>query len=109
MQVKHIARIGFASRRTAKKKRYFAVCCRMFRKIVIDDERMAARISKMLAERRARIGSNELKRSRVGSRCGDDRRIRNRGLLFEFCANGCDSRSLLPDRDVNTIDRLNAA
>src|SRR5665213_1958079 len=106
MQIKHIARISFASRRAAKKKGNLAIRRRMFGKIVIDHERMPARIAEMLAERRAGVGCDKLKRSRIGSRRGDDRRVSKRGLLLEFCSNSCDGRSFLPNRNINTIDRL---
>src|SRR5581483_4635874 len=109
VKIKYIAGICLASRWSAKQQRNFAVRRRLFRKIVIDHERMTTRVAEMLAQGCSGIRRNKLKRGRVGSRCRNDRRKAHRALLFELRFYCRDRRSLLANGDINTIDGIDSA
>src|SRR4051812_24584563 len=109
MQIEYVARIGLASRWAAEQERNLAVCRSLLGKIVIDHECMSARVTEMLAECRARIWSNKLKRRRVGGRCSNDRCVLIRALLFELRSHVRNGRCFLADGDVNAIHRIYSA
>src|SRR4051812_5760443 len=109
MQIEYIAWIGLASRWTAEEQRYLAVGRSLFRKIVIDYERMSSSVAKVLAECCTRIRRDKLKWRRIGGGCGNDRRVLVRTLFFELRTHVRNRRCLLANGDVNTIDRIYSA
>ena len=105
VQIKDIARISFASGRTLQHERNLAIRDGVLRQIVINDQRVHAVIHEPLAHGRAGERREILIRGRVGSRRGDDRRVRHRAFLFENGERARDVGILLADRDVDAIKR----
>jgi len=108
MQIKHITRIRFASRRTPEKKRHLTVCLCMFRKVVKDNQCMPPGIPKKFAHGRTGIRCNELHRRRIVCGRMDDNGIIHSPRLFEIRNNLCYRRTFLTDGDINTIDRFDS-
>ena len=106
MQVEDIARISLSARRTPNQQRNRAVCDRVLREIVVDNQHMLTAVHKELAHRATRIGCDVLQRARLRSRCRDDNRVVHRTGLFERIHQCCDGGTLLSDCDINTNDIL---
>ena len=105
VQVKHIARVGFAAGRTLEYERNLTICHRVFGKIIKDNERVHAVIHKPLAHGGAGKWSQILVGSRVRRRRGDDGGVRHRAFLLQHGEGAGDVGVFLPDGDVNTIKR----
>ena len=105
MQVKHIARVGFAARRTFEHERDLAIRHRVFGKIIKDNERVHAVIHKPLAHGGAGKRSQILVGSRVRRRRGNDGGVRHGAFLFQHGEGTGNVGIFLPDSDVNTIKR----
>src|SRR5476651_436758 len=103
MQIEHVAGIGFAARRAAQQQRHLAIGDRLFRQIVIDDDRMHAVVAEIFAHGAAGEGGDVLHRRRIGRGGGDDDGIFQRALLFQHLDELRDGGALLADRDVDAI------
>ena len=101
MQIEDVARIGFASRRTAQEERHRAVRSGVLRQIVIDAERMAALVHEVLRHGDARIRREILQRSAVRRRCRDDDGILHRARVFERLDDARDRGRLLANGDID--------
>ena len=77
----------------------------MFREIIVNDERIHAVIHEPLAHRRASERREILVRRRVGGRGRNDRGVRHRAVRLEHGNRPRDVRVLLPDGDVDAIER----
>ena len=105
MQIKDVARIRFASGRALENERDLPVSDRVFRKIVIYNERVHAVIHEPLAHGGAGERREILIRRRVRRGRGNDRRVRHRAFLLENGERAGDVGILLADRDVDAIER----
>src|SRR3954469_12147316 len=103
MQIEHVARIGFAARRTAQQQRHLAVGDGLLGQIVIDDDGVHAVVAEVLAHGAAGERRDVLHRRRIGRGGGDDDRIFQRALLFQHLHELGNGRALLADRDVDAI------
>src|SRR6185437_4584502 len=103
VQIEHIARIGFAARRTAQQQRHLAVGDGLLGKIVIDDHGVHAVIAEIFAHRAAGERRDVLHRGRIGRRRRNDDRVFQRALLFEHLHELRNRRTLLTDRDVDAV------
>src|SRR5256886_5244872 len=103
MQIEHVARIGFAARRTAQQQRHLAVGDSLLGQIVIDDDRVHAVVAEIFAHGAAGERRDVLHRRRIRRGGGDDDGIFQRALLFEHLDELGNGRSLLADRDIDAI------
>src|SRR6266851_8042273 len=101
MEIEHVARVGFTTRRTSKEQGDFSVCGGLFRQIVIDCEGVPTVVAEVFAHSRPRIGSKKLHRSRIRSSGLNDNRVVHGSEVLERFHNlryrGC----LLTDCDVD--------
>ena len=104
VQVEDVARIRFASRRPAQQERDFPVGLRVLREVVVDDQRVAARVAEELAERARRVRAEVEERRRIGRSGRHDDRVAHRVGFFERPDDLRDRGLLLPDRVVDADD-----
>src|SRR6266513_5834314 len=103
MQIEHVARIGFAARRTAQQQRHLAVGDSLLGQIVIDDDRVHAVVAEIFAHGAAGERRDVLHRRRIRRGGGDDNGIFQRALLFQHLDELRNGRTLLANRDVDAI------
>ena len=101
MQIEHIARVGFTSRRTAKQQGYLTIGPGLLGQIVINDQGVLAAIAEVLAHRGASVRSDVLQSSRIGSRSGNDDRVVHGTVLSQLTDDVRDRGSLLANSDIN--------
>src|SRR5271170_1067014 len=106
MEIEHVARIGFAARRTAEQQRHLTISHGLLRKIIIDNERVHAVVAEPLAHGAARERRKILQRRRIARGRGDDGCVFHRAGVFERLDDLRDRRALLPDGDVDAIELL---
>src|SRR5215510_10520159 len=102
MEIEDIARVSLAPRWTTEQQGDLAIRLCVLRKVVIDAERVAARVAEILAHRARRIGAYVKERRRIGSSGGDDDRVAHRVGVLERLHDLRDRRLLLTDRVVDT-------
>ena len=105
VEIENVAGIGFATGRTLQDQRHLAIGDRMFREIIVNDERVHSIIHEPLAHGGTGKGREILVRGGVGCRRGDDRRVRHGAVGFEDGERAGDVRVLLADGDVDAIKR----
>src|SRR2546422_3278551 len=106
MQVEHVARVRLAARRAPQQQRELPVRRRMLRQVIVDDQRVPARVAEILAHRHAGVGGEVLQRGRVTGRGGNDDAVRHGPGLFEYLDDARHRRALLADGDVDADDVL---
>ena len=95
MQIEYVAGIRFTSGRTAQKQRHGAVCYRVLGQVVVNDKDVLLLVHEILSDRYAGIGSQELHRSGIGCRSGNNDRIGVGAALFKgFSQTGNTARFL---------------
>src|SRR5215475_1554273 len=104
MQVEDVARVGFATRRTAQQQRHLAIGHRLLGQIVVHDQRMHAVVAEELAHGAARIGRQELHGRRIGRGGGDDDGVFHRAVVLERLDDLRHRRALLADRDIYAVE-----
>src|SRR5262249_299116 len=104
MKVEHVARVGFAARRTTQQQRHLAVGNGLLRKVVIDDDRVHAVVAEILAHGAAAKRRQILHGRGVGRGRSDDDGIIKRALLFEDLHKLGNRRAFLPYRDINAVE-----
>ncbi len=104
VQVEHVARIGFAARRTAQQQRHLAVGDGLLGEIVIGDHGMHAVVAEELADGGAGHRREELHRRRIGSGGRDHDRIFERAIVLEDLDELRHGRALLADGDVDAVE-----
>jgi hypothetical protein len=104
VQIKYIARIGFASRRPAEQQRKLAVGDRVFRQVVIDDQRVFAVVPEVFPDGRTGKRRQELHRRRVAGAGGDHHAVVHGMVFFERLHDAGHGRALLADGDVDAKD-----
>ncbi len=102
MDVEHVARIRFASRRAAQQQGYLAIRDRVFGKVIVHDKRVLALIAEVFAKRRAGVGRDILQRGGIGGGGGYDNRIIQRTRLFQNVADVLNRCGFLADGDIDT-------
>ena len=105
MQIKDVAGIRFAAGWPFQHQRNLPIRHRVFRQIVINDERVHSVVHEPLAHRRAGKRRQILIRRRVRRRCRDDCRVRHSAFALENVECAGDVGILLTDRDINAIKR----
>src|SRR3954469_4870679 len=106
VQVEDVARVRFATRRTAEQQRDFAVGLRVLRQVVIDAQRVAAAVAEVLAHGAGRVRTDVEQRRRVRRAGGNDDGVFHRAGVLERAHDLRDRRLLLPDRVVDADDVL---
>ena len=105
MQIKDVAGIRFAAGWPFQHQRNLPIRHRVFRQIVINDERVHSVVHEPLAHRRTSKRRQILIRRRVRRRCRDDCRVRHSAFALENVECAGDVGILLTDRDINAIKR----
>ena len=105
VQIKHVARICLAARRTLEHQRNLAISHGVLGKIVVNDQRVHAVVHEPLAHRRAGKRREILVGGRIGRGGHDDNRVRHRAGLVQHGDDARHVRLFLADGDVNAIQR----
>ncbi len=118
MQVKDVAGVGLASRRTAQRERHLTVSDGLLGQVVIDHEHVAAGVlgrcrlavlavvHEVLADGGARHGRDVLQRCGIGRRSGNDDRVVERRDGAKGLPDVGDRGSLLADGHVDADNAL---
>ena len=106
MEVEHVARIGFASGRTAEEQGDLAICPSMLGEIVVNDKRVATGFHEFFTDGATRIRSDILKRGRFVGRGNHDNGVFHRAIFFKDAKGTSNSSFLLTDRYVDTNHTL---
>jgi hypothetical protein len=101
VEIEDVARIGFASRRTAQQQGELAVRYGVLGKIVVNDERVLALVAEILSDCSRRVGSQVEHRRRFGGGRRDDDGVIH-GAVFGERLNDLRNRgALLPDHAID--------
>ena len=103
MQVEDITGVCLAARRTLEHERDLTISDSLLREVIVDDERVAAGIAEVLADRNTCERCVVTHRGRVGGVGCDNHRIGHRAIFVESVDNRRHGRSLLADCNVDTI------
>src|SRR5207302_7970844 len=101
VQIKNVAGKSFAPRRASQKERDFAIGLRVLREIVIETDRMAARIPEEFAYSAGGIGGNVLHGGGFGGGSGHDDGVVHGARIGQDLYHLRDGRALLPDGAVD--------
>ena len=104
MEIEHVARERFATRRAAQQQRDLTIGNGLLRQIVVDDERVLAVVHEVFTHGHTGISRQVLHRGRRRSGGGHDDRVIHRAVLFELAHHVGDGRLLLTDRDVDALN-----
>ena len=91
VEVEDVTRVRLPTRGAAQNERHLTISHRLFRQVVIDDQRVASRIAEVLANSRTRKGGKILHCRSVGGCCRHHNSIVHRALLAQSIHNGCHS------------------
>mmetsp|Transcript_21888 Transcript_21888/g.36066 ORF Transcript_21888/g.36066 Transcript_21888/m.36066 type:complete len:302 (-) Transcript_21888:151-1056(-) len=102
VEVENVTRVGLTSRRTTEKQGHLTVGNSLLGEIVIKDHSMLPIVTKVFSHSGTSVGSQELKRSGVGSSCGNDNAVVHGLLIIELTDKLSNGGSLLSNTNVNT-------
>src|SRR5512139_769603 len=103
VQVEHVARVGFAARRTAQQQGDLTVGPGLLGQIVVHDQGVFADVAEELAHGAAGVRCDVLHGGSVGRGRGDHDRVIHGAVLFQLAHDVGHRRSLLADGDVDTL------
>ena len=107
VQVEDVSRISLAPRRSSQEQRNLPVGYRVLGKIIIDHQRVAARVTEIFAHRAAGVGGDILQRGRDRWRKPRRRSYTPSLRVFSNTFDDAgDSGQLLPDRHIEAVDVL---
>src|SRR5207253_3251278 len=92
---------GFPPRRAAQQQRDLAIRPGLLGQVVVDDQRVLAAVTEVLAHRATGVGRDVLHRSRLGRGRGHDDRIGHRAGFLQLAHDVGDGRGFRADRDVH--------
>ena len=101
MEVKHVARKRFASRRPPEQQRNLSIRLRVLRKVVVKSYRVHFVVAEIFAHRARRVGSDVLQRSRLCRGGGHHDRVLHRASIGQRLHDLRNRRPLLSNRTVN--------
>ena len=101
MQVEDVARVGFASRRTAEQQGNLTVGPSLLRQVVIDDQGVFTAVAEVFTHRGAGVRSDVLHGGGFGSRGGNDDGVFHGAAFFELANDVGDRGGLLADGNVH--------
>src|SRR5262249_10925247 len=101
-----VARVRLAARRAAEEQRELAVRDGVLRQVVVDAERVAARVAEVLAHRDGGVRAEELQRGRLRRAGDDDSRVLHGAVGAELLDDVDDGRLLLADGGVEAVNAL---
>ncbi len=104
MEIEHVARIGFTSRRTTQQQGYLAVRHSLLGQIVIHDQRVFTAVAEVLAHGATSVRRQVLQGSGFGSGRSNNDGVVQRAVLFQLANHVGDGRLLLTDGYVDTAD-----
>jgi hypothetical protein len=106
MEIEDITRVSLSTRRSSEEEGHLSVGDGLLGEIVIDDESVLAVITEVLTDSAGRVGSEELKRSGVGSSGGNDDGVLHGHVDLEGSHDVGNSGSLLTDGGVDAVKLL---
>ena len=106
VKIEDVTRVSLTTRRSSEKEGHLSVGDGLLGEIVIDDERVLAVVTEVLADSASGVGSEELKRSRVGGSGGNDDGVVHGLVLLEGTHDVGDGGSLLTDSGVDAVELL---
>eukprot|EP00162_Nutomonas_longa_P014214 comp21872_c0_seq1/m.49537 comp21872_c0_seq1/g.49537 ORF comp21872_c0_seq1/g.49537 comp21872_c0_seq1/m.49537 type:complete len:544 (+) comp21872_c0_seq1:1425-3056(+) len=106
VQVEDISRVRLTARRTTEQKRHLTVGHSLLGKIVVDDQRMLAVVSKVLTNRASRVGRKELQRSSLRRSRSNNSGVLHGTTILEHLHDLRNSRALLADGNVDAVKLL---
>ena len=106
MEIKDVAGVRLAARRTAQQKRNLAVRFGLLGKVVVDHEGVFAVLHPLLANGAAGVRGEELKRCRVARGRDHHHRVLHCPKVLEDLYRLGDRRVLLTNRDVDALHVL---
>src|SRR5438067_10697 len=106
VQVEHVARVRLPARGPAQQQRELAIGGRVLAEVVVDAQRVALAVAKILAHGDAGVGGDVLQRRRLRGGGHDHRRERHRAGVLEHLHHLGHRRAFLADGDVEAEDVL---
>ena len=106
MEIEHVARVGFAARRTAQQQGDLAISHGLLGQVVVDDQGVFTAITEVFAHGATGVRRQVLQGGGLGSAGGDHDGVGQGAVLFQLAYDVGDSGLLLADGHV---DALNAA
>ena len=106
MQVEDVTGVSFTSGGTTKQKRHLTVSDSLLGQVVVDNQGVLAVVTEPLAHGATREGSEVLQRRGLGSGSGDNDGVLHRVVLLEGLDELSDSRTLLANGNVDTVQLL---
>ncbi len=106
MEIEHVARIGFAARRTAQQQGNLTVTPGLLGQVVVNDQGVLTTVAEVLAHGASGIRRDVLQRGGFGGGGGDDDGVLHGAMLFELAHDVGDGRCLLADGDVDAEEIL---
>jgi hypothetical protein len=98
--------ISLTARGTTQQQRHLTVSNGLLGQIVVDDDGVAAVVTEPLTHGTASKGSNVLQRGSLGSSSSDDNGVLEGVVLLQSLDELSDSRTLLTDSNVDTVQLL---
>src|SRR5690606_7738076 len=104
VEIEHVARVGFAARRTAQQQGDLAIGNGLLGQVVVDDQRVFAAVTEVFTHGAAGVRSQELQGSGFGSRSRNHDGVGQGAGLFQLADHVGDGRLLLADSHVDAAD-----
>ncbi len=104
VEIEHVARIGFTSRRTTQQQGDLAVCHGLLGQIVIHDQRVFTAVAEVLAHGATSVRRQVLQGSGFGGGRSNNDGVVQRAVLFQLANHVGDGRLLLTNGNVNAAD-----
>jgi hypothetical protein len=100
VQVEHVTRIRFTTRRTTQQQRDLTVCPSLLGQVIVNDQCIFAAIAEVFAHGTTGVRCQELHRSGIGSGRSNHDGVTQRAVLFQLANHVDHGGSLLANRNV---------
>merc|ERR1712000_661207 len=104
VEVENVTRVCFTTRRTLQKQRDLTVSNSLLRQVIIYDQCIFTAVTEVLTHGTTRIRCQVLQSSRFRSRSRNNDGVSQRAVFFQFAYYVSNSRSLLANCYVNTLN-----
>src|SRR5690606_11768710 len=104
VEIEHVARVGFASRRTTQQQGNLAISHSLLGQIVIHDQRVFTAVAEVLTHGAASVGRQVLQGGGFGSGGRNNDGVGQCTVLFELAHHVGNGRLLLTDRYVHALN-----
>mmetsp|Transcript_30575 Transcript_30575/g.81834 ORF Transcript_30575/g.81834 Transcript_30575/m.81834 type:complete len:482 (+) Transcript_30575:537-1982(+) len=103
VEVEHVARVGLTARGPAQQQGHLAVRDRLLGQVIVEDDRVLARVAKVLRHGAASVGRQELQGRGVGGRRRHDRSVLQAIVLAQDLEQLRHGGALLADGHVDAV------